>query len=151
MACIWWANSSSPHKPGWSGECPLVTSFSNACGWPLFWTWACVFYSNRGEAEHLGAQRNHQEQSVKIATSVVLCSSNLMKIARLSFFKEQRECFDWVSLPTCGRQQLKASCCGQWAWNFQSGWISYNLLISISSHLLKKTFGRRKLNRCLIL
>lgn len=61
MTCICWAIVSFPLKLGWSGKCLLVTSFSNTCGWPLFWTWAYVFYSDGMEGESLGTQRNDQE------------------------------------------------------------------------------------------
>ena len=106
MVCIWWATFSFPLKLGWSGKCQLVTSLSDACGWPLFWTWALVFCSNGRGVESLRDQRNDQEiVCIKIfIATVLLCNSDIMKIASLNFVKEQRE-FLLCFLPG------EASCC----------------------------------------
>lgn len=42
-----------------------------------------------------------------------------MKIACLNFFKEQRECFECISLPVWGRYRCRFRKTGQWGSRFE--------------------------------
>lgn len=103
-----------------------VTLFSSACGWPLCWTWAYVFYSNRREQKVWGlretTQNNLRTICIKISISTVwLCNFDSMEIACLNFFKEQRACFECISLSTCGGLHCRLRNTSQWALDLKSG------------------------------
>lgn len=64
----------------------------------------CVLFEQNGGRAFGGSEKPPRTIYVKIPTLVSLYSSDFMKIAGLNFSKEQRECFERISLPTRGGQ-----------------------------------------------
>lgn len=81
MVCIWWANFSSSGQLGWSGKYLLVTSLSDAHGWPLSGLGHMDSVGLGGKKKIWGCKEPLQMIYVKIYISTILLyNSHSMKI-----------------------------------------------------------------------
>lgn len=95
-------------KLGWSGKCLLVTSFPNACGWPLFWTWAYVFEQN-GSRPFGSSETTPRTISVKKSIHFNGFTLEFYENCQFTLFQRTKGTFDCLSfLPaedSCSHQE----------------------------------------------